>query len=460
MSSQIFWQLALQLFLILSNAIFACAEIAVISMSEHKLKRLAQGGNKKAFTLVKLTAQPAKFLATIQVAITFSGFLASAFAADNFSDSLVNFFINIGIEADYRLLDAIAVVLITFILSYVTLVFGELVPKRIAMKKAESIALALASVISFVATITAPLVWLLTKSTNAILYLFGINPDSDEGRVSEEEIILMVDEGMQKGFIEKEEKDIIQNIFDFDDIDISKVSTHRTQLNILWLADNVEQWHEEICRSKHAHYLICEASIDNVIGVLKSRSYFYLEDKSKDNILNTIVKQPYYVLKSVHADIVFRRMKAERQQLAVVIDEYGGIYGIVTINDLLEELVGELDDDEYRDIVDPNNQDIICLGDEWRIKGSTSLEDVAQKLNIALPTQTYQTFTGYIMGIYGSIPNDNTSIEINTEDLNIKAEHIKGKVIDTALVKVKNRETECDVVELEINRLLNDEEEK
>ncbi len=438
MDNQIFWQIALQLFLIVSNALFACAEIAVISMNEHKLKQLAESGDKRATTLVKLTEQPAKFLATIQVAITFSGFLASAFAADNFSDPVVALFVKLGIEADFRVLDAIAVVLITFLLSYVTLVFGELVPKRIAMKKSQSLALALASLISLVAKMTAPLVWLLTKSTNAILYLVGINPDADEDKLSEEEIILMVDAGMQKGFIEKDEKDIIQNIFDFDDLDISMVSKHRTTLDLLWLSDSVEDWEKEMLKSRHARYLICDGSIDNVIGVIKARNYFYLEEKTKENVLNTIMKEPYYVLKSVHADVVFRQMKLKREQLAVVIDEYGGVYGIVTINDLLEELVGDIDDDEV------NDQEVVCVGDMWRINGTAPLELVAQKLNIDLPTKTYQTFTGYVFGIYGSIPKDDTSFEFETSELIIKVEEVKGRILTSALVQVKNAETQCD----------------
>ncbi len=438
MDSQLFSQLALQLFLIISNALFACAEIAVISFNDHKLKRLAEQGNKRARTLVNLTEQPAKFLATIQVAITFSGFLASAFAADNFSDGLVQVFLDMGIEADVRMLDAVAVIIITFILSYITLVFGELVPKRIAMKKAESLALALASLISFVARLTSPLVWLLTKSTNATLYLLGINPDSDEDNVSEEEIIMMVDVGLQKGFIDKDEKDIIQNVFDFDDLDISKVTTHRTKVDVLWLADSIETWQEEMCKSRHARYIICDDSIDNVIGVLKTRNYFYLEDKSKDNVLLNIVKPPYFVLKSVHADVVFRQMKIEKQQLAVVIDEYGGVYGIVTINDLLEELVGDLDDEDLGDA-----HDIVCLGDEWRIQGTASLERVSQKLKVKLPIDKYQTFTGYVLGMHGSIPQDNTSIEVDTDQLNIKVEQIKGKILISALVKVKHAQEVC-----------------
>ncbi len=433
MDAQILWQLGLQLFLIISNALFACAEIAVISMNEHKIAKLASNGDKRAIQLVKLTEQPAKFLATIQVAITFSGFLASAFAADNFSDAFVQMFIHLGIEADVRILDAISVIIITVLLSYVTLVFGELVPKRIAMKKAQPLALALASLISFVAKTTSPLVWLLTKSTNGVLRLLGINPHSDESHLSEEEILMMLDAGIQKGIIDADEKDIIQNVFDFDDIYISKVATHRTQVDVLWLSDSPQEWEASISKTQHARYLLCDNEIDNVIGVIKSRDYFCLSDKSKENVLNTIVKPAYYVLENLHADVVFKQMKQNKQKLAVVIDEYGGTVGIVTINDLLEELVGDIDDE----IIDTKMAEIQSINDGWRIKGSASLESVEQTLNITLPKDEYYTFSGYVFGLYGSIPYDGTSIEVETDELYIRADNIKGGMLLSAVVQVK-----------------------
>ncbi len=439
MDTQILWQLGLQLFLIISNALFACAEIAVISMNEHKLAKLAHNGDKRAKQLVKLTEQPAKFLATIQVAITFSGFLASAFAADNFSDAFVNLFIKMGFEADVRVLDAISVVLITFLLSYVTLVFGELVPKRIAMKKAQTLALALASLISIVAKTTSPLVWLLTKSTNAVLRMIGINPHSDDSNVSEEEIIMMIDAGSQLGIIDDDEKNIIHNIFDFDDIDISKVTTHRTKLDVLWLADTPEDWENTICETKHARYLLCDEVIDNVVGVIKTRDYFCAKEKSKEKILNTIVRPPFYVLESIHADIVFKQMKLKREQLAVVVDEYGGTLGIVTINDLLEELVGNIDDD----LADTNLDEIKCIGDSWKIKGSTQLDTIEDKFEIILPKHEYHTFAGYVFGLYGSIPDDGTSIEVDTDDLHIKVEEIKDRMLISAIVRVKKTQEPC-----------------
>ncbi len=443
------WQLGLQFILILLNAIFACAEIAVLSLNEHKLNQLAEQKDKRAIQLIQLTEQPAKFLATIQVAITFSGFLASAFAADNFSDALVNFFIEIGIQADYRVLDAIAVVVITLILSYITLVFGELVPKRIAMKKSQALALGLSSILAFVAKITAPLVWLLTQSTNLVLRLIGINPHTDDESMSEEELIMMIDAGSQKGIIDIEEKNFINNVFEFDDLDMSQVLTHRTQLTVLWLEDSLEDWEKTMNETRHSRYLVCDDVIDNVVGVLRMRDFYFLEEKTKENVLNTCVKTPFYVPETAHADAVFRQMKKQRQQLAIVVDEYAGVQGIVTMTDLLEELVGEFDDEADSHL--PSDGEDISLNDNvWHIRGYAALEDVMEKLEITLPIEEYQTFAGYVFALYGEIPEEDTSIFVETKDITIKVAHIKKRTFDWAYV-TKHSDTIADILSQELS---------
>ncbi|MEG1968470.1 MAG: CNNM domain-containing protein, partial [Clostridia bacterium] len=216
MNDPIIWQILLQILLIALNAVFACAEIAVISMNDNKLAQMAAQGDKRAVRLARLTSQPARFLATIQVAITLSGFMGSAFAADNFSDKLVQWLLSLGVTVPVATLDTAAVIVITLILSYFTLVFGELVPKRIAMKKAEALALGMSGLITAISKLFAPLVWLLTASTNGILRLFGIDPNAEDEEVSEEEIRMMVDVGNQKGVIDPVEREMIQNVFEFD----------------------------------------------------------------------------------------------------------------------------------------------------------------------------------------------------------------------------------------------------
>ena len=250
MNQVLFWQIFLQLVLIALNAVFACAEIAVLSMSDAKLERLAENGNKKASKLQKLKSNPARFLATIQVAITLSGFLGSAFAAENFSELIVDWLIQ-WIPISPATLEAISVVVITILLSFITLVFGELVPKRVAMRKAEKMALGLSGTIGFISGAFAPLVWLLTCSTNGVLRLMGIDPHAEDSEVSEEEISMMADDAAEKGIIDEEENSIIQNVFEFDDLTVGEAMTHRTEMVILWKDEPIEEWKSSIFASAH-----------------------------------------------------------------------------------------------------------------------------------------------------------------------------------------------------------------
>ena len=267
--------LLLQLILIFLNAVFASAEIAVISVSEARLVKLEEEGNKRAAKLKKLTEQPAKFLATIQVAITLSGFLASAFAANNFADDIVNWIVSTGFTAlPPAALNSIAVIVITIILSYFTLIFGELVPKRVAMKKAEKLALVIAPLVTAMSKIFAPVVWLLTASTNGVLRLMGIDPNAEDEEVSEEEIRLMVDEGGQKGVIDVEEQEMINNVFEFDDLTADEFATHRTDISLLWLDETMDEWANTIHESRHSKYPVCDETVDKVVGVLDVKDFF------------------------------------------------------------------------------------------------------------------------------------------------------------------------------------------
>lgn len=340
MDNPLIWQITVQVVLILCNAVFACAEIAVISMNDNKLAALAAAGDKRAVRLARLTSQPARFLATIQVAITLSGFLGSAFAAENFSDMLVAWVLSLGVRIPAATLDAISVVIITLILSYFTLVFGELVPKRVAMKKAEALALGLSGLISFIAKLFSPIVWMLTASTNLMLRLFGIDPNAEDEAVSEEEIRMMVDVGSQKGVIDRAEREMIQKVFEFDDLSVEEFATHRVEVDVLWLEDSPEQWDTLLRESRHSMFPVCGETADQVVGVLSAKDYFRLADRTRESVLQNAVRPPYFVPESLRADVLFRRMQQSRNHFAVVLDEYGGVSGIVTINDLLEQLVG------------------------------------------------------------------------------------------------------------------------
>lgn len=426
------WQLLLQVILIALNAIFACAEIAVISFNDNKLAKLAEQGDKRAVRLARLTSQPARFLATIQVAITLAGFLGSAFAADNFSDMLTEWLVGLGVSMPASTLDTISVVLITIILSYFTLVLGELVPKRVAMRKAEALALGMSGLISFISKLFAPIVWLLTISTNGLLRLMGIDPNADDEEVTEEEIRMMVDAGREKGVIDEEETEIIQNVFEFDDITAGELATHRTDIALLWTDETMEQWATTIHESRHSRYPVCDESVDNVVGVLNAKDYFRLDDKSRENVMEHAVKPAYFVPEGVKADVLFRSMKQSRTQFAVVLDEHGGMNGIITINDLVEQLVGALDDVEDADetAAEIERTD----SGTWNILGGADLEDVAQQLGAALPTDEYETFGGFVFGVLGTIPDDGSQLELDACGLHIKVLEVREHRMERAAV--------------------------
>lgn len=432
MENSILLMILLQVFLILLNAVFASAEIAVISINDAKLARMVAEGDKRAVRLARLTSQPARFLATIQVAITLSGFLGSAFAAENFSDGLVNWLVGLGVGIPAATLDAIAVVIITLILSYFTLIFGELVPKRVAMRKAESLALGISGLIAAIAKLFAPIVWFLTASTNAVLRLLGIDPNAEEETVSEEEIRMMVDVGTQKGTIDHEEKQFIQNVFEFDDLTAGEIATHRTDLTILWQEESMEEWASTIHNSRHTRYPVCGESADDVVGILNAKDYFRLTDRSRETVMEQAVETPYFVPDSVKADVLFRNMKGSCHPLAVVLDEYGGMTGIVTINDLVEQLVGDLGEED----VCRSDFPLIEAVDSgtWKIRGEAPLEEVAQVLGVTLPCEDFDTFNGLIFGAMATIPEDGATIEVETAGLVIRVTEIRNHQVVMALV--------------------------
>ena len=326
----------LLIILIFLNAVFASAEIAVISTNEAKLKKMAGDGDKRAKRLCFLTEQPSRFLATIQVAITLAGLLQSAFAAENFAGPLVDLLISIGVAVPASVLHPICIVVITLILSYFNLVFGELVPKRLAMKKAESMALGMAGLLYTVSKVCKPLVWLLTISTNGILRLMGLNPDEEDDKVSEEEIRMLLMEGNEQGIIQETESEIIQNVFEFDDISVEEICTHRRDVVALYMDDTEEEWAKVIHDNRHTYYPICGKDLDDVIAVLDTKDYFRLENKSREYLLAKAADQAFFIPETMKANLLFRKMKESRTYFAVILDEYGGLCGIITLHDLWE----------------------------------------------------------------------------------------------------------------------------
>ncbi len=402
---QIVFQILLQVVLIALNAVFACAEIAVIETKGPKLDKLADEGDKRAKRLRKLTDNPARFLATIQVAITLSGFLASAFAAENFSVYIVNWLGENGLRlASDEVINTVSVVLITIILSYFTLIFGELVPKRLAMKKSESIALKLSGPVNFIAVCFRPLVGLLTVSTNGVLRLMKINPHEEESEVSEEEIRMMADAGSEMGIINAEENEMIQNVFEFDDIAVDEITTHRTEMTVLWVEDDDKAWENTVYGDTHNYYPICGDGLDDIVGILNAEKYLRLRDRSRKNVMQNAVSPPYFVAQVMKADSLFREMKRNRVGIAIVVDEYGGTFGLVTVNDLIEQIVGDLDETE-------DEGDIVSSGEGYIIAGSADRDDVDELFDIETESDS-ATIGGLVMEKLEKIPEAGDEVEV------------------------------------------------
>ena len=409
--------------LIFVNAFFAAAEIAFISLNDAKIDKQAKEGNKKAKKIRKMLKEPSKFLATIQIGITLAGFLSSAFAADAFASELapkLNSLINLGINT----WNTISIIIITLILSYFSLVFGELVPKRIAMKNPEKIAFGSIGVIRLIHIIASPIVNFLNFSTNSICKLFGIGPQ-DEETVTEEEIRMMVDVGEEKGSIEEEEKELINNVFEFNDKTVSEVMIHRTEVYAIEIGSNIEDILSELKEYKYSRIPVYEENIDNIVGVLFIKDLLAYAYTKKEVKIKKIMRPVYFVSESKPINEFFKEMQRDKQQLAIVLDEYGGTAGIITMEDIIEELVGNIFD-EYDDVekeyekIDDNT---------FLINGSVSIFDLRKILEIDIPEGDYDTLSGYLIELLGRIPQDDEKPVIETEKVTYKIEEYEEKRI-------------------------------
>ena len=416
------------------NAFFAAAEIAVISLSETKLKKQAEEGDRKAKKLLSLMQAPDNFLSAIQIAITLAGFLNAAFAADSFADPLVNWLVNdLHFTAlPVGALNTIMVVLVTIILSYFTLVLGELVPKRVAMKKTEGVARATVGVVWAVATVFRPVIWLLSKSTNGVLRLMHIDPKADEEEVSEDEIRMMVDLGEERGAIQSNEKELIDNIFEFNNTTAEDVMVHRTDMVMIWVDDSPEEIVRTIRESGMSRFPVYEEDADDIVGILNTRDYLLNAQLPKPKPLRELLRSAYFVPESVRTDVLFRDMQSKKVHLAIVVDEYGGTSGLVTMEDLLEEIVGniydEFDPQEEKDIeqVDTNL---------WRVSGSCELDQVAEALDMEFPEDVESdTLGGLVFAQLSAIPQDGSQIEVDTCGLHIKVLELTDRRVEWALV--------------------------
>ena len=422
-------QLLLQLILILINAFFAATETAVVSLNENKIRKQAESGDAKATQMLKMVEAPTKFLSTIQVCITLSGFLASAFASERFASLMAQALYNAGWTfVSLKTLNTICVVLITLILSYFMIVLGELTPKRIALQNPEKVASFSCGVIRAVSVIFTPIVWLLSVSTNGMLRLFGINPHDSGEEVTEEEIRMMVDIGSENGAIEQDERNMIENIFEFNNMTAADVMVHRIDVISIHVDDTREEILKVIKESGLSRFPVYDSDIDDVIGILNTRDFLLNAQSSHPKTVRELLRSAYLVPETVPADTLFSNMQKQKIHLAVVVDEYGGMSGIVTMEDLLEEIVGNIYDE-----FDPSEEnEIEQIGENlWRVDGSVDLDTLSDALHVELPLEEeYDTLGGMILDHLNAIPEDGSTFSLDLAGMHIDVLTIADRRIE------------------------------
>ena len=431
-------QILLQVVLIALNAFFAATEIAVISLNEKKVRALADDGNKKAIKMLKIIEEPTKFLSTIQIGITLAGFLGSAFAADNFAEGLSNSIVTtFHLSADKaKIINTVAVVVITLVLSYFTLIFGELVPKRIAMKNKEKLANSVCGIISFLTNILKPIIWFLTISTNAVLRLVGIDPHEKEEPVSEEDIVLMLDAGADEGSLDHDDIEYIKNVFKLDKLTAEDVMTPRKSVISLTEDATDDEILKIIKEENYSRIPVLEDDNDSVVGILHTCDYL-LKRNDKDFSLKSILMPAVFVPESVSLDVLFKDMQTDHNHMAVVVNEYGETSGIVTMEDILEDIVGEIWDERDEEITEFKK-----VGDnKYRVLCSASLEDFREFFNLEDEEETdVTTVNGWVTEVTDSIPETGYRFEYkNLSVIVTKADRYMTKEI---IVIVNNKPVE------------------
>ena len=436
-------QLLLQLFLILLNAFFAMTEIAVISLSPAKLRKLAEEGDKTAPRLLKLVEEPAGFLSTIQIGITLAGFLGSAFAADNFSEILVNWvYYDLGFQGiPLRILDTLSVIVITMILSYFTLVLGELTPKRIAMQKPMEVARISCGVVSALAVVMRPVIWLLSASTNGLLRLFHMKTEAEEETVTEEEIRMMVDLGEARGAIESEEKEWIENVFEFGDAMARDVMTHVSDITAFSIDACDDEIEKTIRETGLSRYPVCDGDVRDVLGILNAREFLLDRMTEQPKPLRELLRPAYFVPDTIKASVLMQDMQSKKIHIALAIDEYGDTAGLITMEDLLEEIVGNIYDE-----FDPSEPaEIEQISPElWRVTGSAEIGEVAEAVGVDLPEDLeFDTLGGLVYSRLHTIPKDGTMLDVEAYGMHIHVVRIEDRRIAEATVQKREKEADA-----------------
>lgn len=415
--------------LVAFSAFFSASETAYTSFNRTKMKNLAAEGNKRAASALKLAESYDKVLSTILVGNNIVNIALSSITTVWFVEALKN-----STVANWA--TAIATATVTFFV----LIFGEISPKSLAKDHAEGFSMSIAPVLRFLVIILTPInvIFMLWKKL-----LTKVFKAKTVDTVTEGEVLTLIDEAHEDGSIDEYNKELIENIFDFDDLSAGEIATHRTDLTFLDYADTMEEWDKVIINSRFSRYPICKDSIDNIIGILDARLYLRLDDKSRENVMKTIVSAPYFVPEAVKADVLFKNMRDHKESMAVVLDEYGGLFGVITMTDLIECIVGDINN-ETEDGEEELPPIELIADNSWRILGSASIDEVEEALGVKLEDTDSDTFSGYALAIYGSVPDDGTNFELTTEHLNIVIEEIKDHRIDRATVSIKQSENNSD----------------
>jgi putative hemolysin len=415
--------------LILLSSFFSASETAYTSFNRTKMKNLSAEGNKRAASALKLAESYDKVLSTLLVGNNIVNIALSSISTVWFINAITN--PNVA---------AFSTAIATAVVTVVVLIFGEISPKSLAKDHAEGFSMAVAPILHFLVIILTPInsIFMLWKKL-----LTKVFKAKTVDTVTEGEVLTLIDEAHEDGSIDEYNKELIENIFDFDDLSAGEIATHRTDLTFLDYADTMEEWDTVINNSRYSRYPICKDGIDNVIGILDARLYLRLDDKSRENVMKNIVSTPYNVPESVKADVLFKNMRDHKESMAVVLDEYGGLFGVITMTDLIECIVGDINN-ETEDGEEELPPVELLSENSWRILGSASIDEVEEALGIKLEDSDSDTFSGYALGIYGSVPDDGTNFELTTENLNIVIEEIKDHRIDRATVSIKHNESDGD----------------
>ena len=425
--------LLIQAALILVSGWFAAAEAALMSLNEAKLRNDAEENDRVAVQLLRLTEEHDKFLTTIKVCITLAGFLGCAFAASWFTKPLADAIIASGAEIPAATLDTLCLIAVTLVLAFFTLVLGYLVPRRIALQDPDKSARRMCNTLMACTVIFRPVVWMLSAGTNGILRLIGIDPHAEVEEVTEEEIRLMVDMGGESGAIEETEKEMIENIFEFNNRSAEDVMTHRIDVTSIWVGEDKAEIIKTIRETGLSRFPVYDEDMDDIIGTLNTRVFLLNEQSENPKPLRELIRDAYFVPETVQADALFRDMQMKKIHMAIVVDEYGGMSGLVTMEDLLEEIVGNIYDE-----FDPQAEaEIVRVDDEtWRISGAAVLEDVADALGVELPQdEEYDTLGGLIFSQFTAIPKDGSTPEMDVAGLHIQVEKIEDHRVESALVR-------------------------